>query len=130
MTSHPSPAELSGLAGAPPEGAEPVSRHVAECAECRERVALIAESLQRMRREPAPPMPAEVAARLQTAIAAEADRRDRGEETAEQRAAQAARAKAGAGSFGENLPDPARLLGRRPGTADTERDEVSRTGSD
>lgn len=126
MTSHPSSAELTGVALGLPDRSPGTDEHLAHCPVCREQVAEAAAALARLRDAPAPAMPAEVAARMQQAIAVEARRRERGEHTAEQQAAEAARAKANIGSFGENLPSSSHLFGpKEPGSA---RPEVLSTG--
>ncbi|MGW2249451.1 hypothetical protein ACWCXH_04545 [Kitasatospora sp. NPDC001660] len=77
--SHPSVDELADLAEELIEDADTVGalrRHLADCTECRGTADALGEVRALLGEVEAPPMPADVAARLDAAIAAEAARRD------------------------------------------------------
>lgn len=82
-----------------------VQQHVATCSACQHLVAEISAVPDVLSNAAPPPMPADVAARLQAVIASEVQRRNTGEEQAELEAeSAAAAARTALGTFGANLP--------------------------
>jgi hypothetical protein len=79
MTDHPALTELAEWdAGLLDAGrSSELEGHVAACGQCADSLAELREVSRRLTTVPAPPMPAGVAARLETVLAGEVDRRER-----------------------------------------------------
>ncbi|HIT74864.1 MAG TPA: hypothetical protein IAA98_04695 [Candidatus Avipropionibacterium avicola] len=103
--------ELTALA----DGTLPDDRidHLADCDQCGEHLSEVAVTLSSV---PAPPVPADVAARLADVVEAESRRRTSGEAERADNLEQAAHAKRlSLGSFGDNSPRRALAEKLQPG---------------
>ncbi|GGV00574.1 hypothetical protein GCM10010495_09290 [Kitasatospora herbaricolor] len=115
---HPSIDELADLAEElieDPDTAESLRAHLDDCPECRETLDALAGVSELLGTVETQPMPADVARRIDAALAAEADRTDRRDQR--DRTDRAAEAGRPAGSATEPAPTPATAPPGRPAPA-------------